>query len=156
MRKIFLDTNVIIDYLANRVPFGEEALQIFSLSSQQNRLCISALSFTTIYYVLKKHREHNTLVDMLDSLCQLVEILPTDESIIKSALDADIKDFEDAVQYNTALAGNATVIITRNPKDFNKSTVPIYTPSEFLQINNWFDHNDNTVLNESEIAYNKL
>lgn len=93
---------------------------------------------------------------MLDSLCQLVEILPTDDSIIKSALDADIKDFEDAVQYNTALAGNATVIITRNPKDFNKSTVPIYTPSEFLQINNWFDHNDNTVLNDPEITYNKF
>ena len=155
MKKIFLDTNVVIDYLAKRTPFGEDAVQIFSLSSQQNNLCISALSFTTIYYVLKKYLEHDMLITMLEALSKLVEILPTDHSIITSALHSDYKDFEDAVQYNTALAGNASVIVTRNPKDFKKSIIPIYTPTEFLQINHWTDNADTQVLNESEIIYIK-
>lgn len=152
-RKIFLDTNIVIDYLANRVPFGEEALQIFSFSPRNNQLCISALSFTTIFYVLRKHYEHGMLMDMLSSLEQLVEVLPTDEAVIALALRSEFTDFEDAVQYYTALAGNVSVIITRNPRDFRKSMLPIYTPSEFLQIPHWMGESDDKVLNEPEMKY---
>ena len=60
-KKIFLDTNIVIDYLSNRIPFGEDALRIFSLPPQQCQLCISALSFTTIFYVLKKHFNRSEL-----------------------------------------------------------------------------------------------
>lgn len=156
-KKIFLDTNIVIDYLSNRKPFGEDALRIFSLPPQQYQLCISALSFTTIFYVLKKHFNRSELLDMLNSLKILVEVLPTDEDIISSSLQSDFSDFEDAVQYYTALNGNTSFVLTRNPKDFGKANIPVYTPSEFLQIPYWMNEPDTTVLNEPAVKYgNKL
>ena len=154
-RKIFLDTNVVIDYLAKRVPFGEEAFRIFSLSPRYHQLCISALSFTTVFYVLRKHHEHGMLLDMLTSLQQLVEVLPTDDDIIRLALNSGFSDFEDAVQYYTASAGNVSLIVTRNPKDFGKAVIPVYTPTEFLQIPYWLDESSHTILNDPEIPYRK-
>ena len=152
-KKIFLDTNIVIDYLSNRIPFGEDALRIFSLPPQQCQLCISALSFTTIFYVLRKHFNRSELLEMLNSLKLLVEVLPTDEDVISSSLQSDFSDFEDAVQYHTALYGNASFIITRNTKDFGQSTIPVYTPSEFLQIPYWINEPNPTVLNEPEVEY---
>lgn len=147
-RRIFLDTNIAIDYLANRTPFGEDAMKIFSLSPYQNQLCISALSFTTIYYVLRKHFEQKQLLEMLDALQSLVEVLPTNETTISQAIHSDFQDFEDAVQYYTALAGKVDYIITRNPKDFKKVNLPIYTPSEFLTIPYWIEDSKNPTLHE--------
>ena len=152
-KKVFLDTNIIIDYLSNRKPFGEDALRIFSLPPLQCQLCISALSFTTIFYVLRKHFNRSELLEMLNSLKLLVEVLPTDEDVISSSLQSDFSDFEDAVQYHTALYGNASFIITRNTKDFGQSTIPVYTPSEFLQIPYWINEPNPTVLNEPEVEY---
>jgi len=154
-RRIFLDTNIIIDYLSKRIPFGEAAKRIFTISPRNNQLCISALSFTTIYYVLRKHFDHPNLLQMLSDLQQIVEVLPTDDAIISLAIHSDFKDFEDAVQYYTALAANVSVIVTRNPKDFVHSTIPVYAPTEFLQIPYWMEDSDNIVLNEPEMVYRK-
>lgn len=152
-RRIFLDTNVVIDFLSKRAPFGEDAKQIFSLSPRYNQLCISALSFTTIYYILRRHYEHQVLLEMLDVLCQMVEVLPTDASMITSSIHSKFHDFEDAVQYYTALSGNSSVIITRNPKDFTHSSIPIYTPTDFLTIPYWLTGFEEQELNEPEVKY---
>ena len=152
-RRIFLDTNIVIDYLSKREPFGEDALRIFSLFPKYHQLCISALSFTTIYYVLRKHFGQEQLLEMLASLQRLVEVLPTDEEMILLAIHSEFTDFEDAVQYYTALNGNCAIVITRNPKDFQKSEIPVYTPSEFLSIPFWTNDGGNTFLNEPEVEY---
>lgn len=156
-KRIFLDTNIVIDYLSKRMPFSEDALRIFSLPPRFYQLCISALSFTTIYYVLKKHFKQEELLYKLDILQNLVEVLPTDNEMISSAIHSEFTDFEDAVQYYTALNGNTSFILTRNPKDFGKANIPVYTPSEFLQIPYWMNEPDTTVLNEPAVKYgNKL
>lgn len=155
-RRIFLDTNIVIDYLSKREPYAADALAVFSLSPRQNQLCISALSFTTIFYVLRKHFEREMLLNMLEDLHSLIEVLPTDENIISLAIHSNFHDFEDAVQYYTALAGNSDVIVTRNPKDFTKSIIPIYTPSELLGIPYWYnDDSDKTQVNEPSAEYQK-
>lgn len=154
-RRIFLDTNIVIDYLSGRIPFGEAAMRIFSLSTQYNQLCISALSFTTIYYVLRRYFEHHILLEKLNDLQLLVEVLPTDNRIISASIHSNFKDFEDGVQYYTALAGNASIIITRNPKDFANSVIPVYTPTEFLEIPFWMDDSDTSVVNEPEVVYKR-
>jgi len=154
-RRIFLDTNIIIDYLSNRIPFGEAAKQVFTISPRNNQLCISVLSFTTIYYVLRKYFEHSELLQMLADLQQIVEVLPTDDAIISVAIHSEFKDFEDAVQYYTAMAGNVSVIITRNPKDYAHSTIPVYIPTDFLQIPYWLEDSDTMILNEPEIKYHQ-
>ena len=153
--RIFLYTNIAIDYLANRIPFGKDAMTIFSLSPHRNQLCISSLSFTTIFYVLRKHFEQNQLIDMLDSLQSLVEVLPVNDKIIDEALHSNFNDFEDAVQYFSAQLGQVDYIITRNPKDFKNTSIPVYTPTEFLAIPFWLEDTNTPVLNEPEVEYKK-
>lgn len=92
---------------------------------------------------------------MLDSLQSLVEVLPVNDDIINEALHSNFNDFEDAVQYYTALSGKVNYIITRNPKDFKNASIPVYTPSEFLAIPFWLEDADTPVLNEPEIEYKK-
>lgn len=152
-RRIFLDTNIVIDYLSRRMPFAEEAMSLFSLSPRYNQLCISSLSFTTIYYVLKKHFKREELLEMLEGIQMLTEVLPTDDEIINQAIHSDFKDFEDAVQYYTAEFGQTDCIITRNPKDYIKSNIPVYTPAEFLQIPHWTDMDSSKTLNEPQVVY---
>ena len=137
--RIFLDTNVVIDYLAARAPFGEAAYQIF-LRNQNFDLCISALSFTTVYYVLRKECGHEKLLDIINKLLTIVTILPVDSDIVKNAAKSEFADFEDAVQYFTArtansdyITANSDYIITRNVKDYKLSEINIMTPMEFLQ-----------------------
>ena len=95
------------------------------------------------------------LLGTLTTWQQLVEVLPTDDDIIRLALNSGFSDFEDAVQYYTASAGNASYIVTRNPKDFGKAVIPVYTPTEFLQIPYWLDESNHTILNDPEIPYRK-
>ena len=85
----------------------------------------------------------------METLYSLVEVLPTEESAIFLSIRSEFHDFEDAVQYYTALAGNADVIVTRNLKDYTKSTIPVLTPSELLKTPYWFnDDSDKGMLNE--------
>jgi len=155
-KRIFLDTNIVIDYLSKRMPFSEDALRIFSLPPRYYQLCISALSFTTIYYVLKKHFKQEELLYKLDILQNLVEVLPTDNEMISSAIHSEFTDFEDAVQYYTALKGNSSIIITRNPKDFRRSEIPVYTPEEFLQIPYFWSEDSGTMMvNEPMVKYRR-
>lgn len=131
--KAFLDTNIVIDYLANREPFGEKAKQIFYLSETPDvELCVASLSFTTIYYVLHRQCEHRQLLDLLEKLRSLVTVVSTDEEDIANAIKSDFSDFEDAVQYYTAFSANVDCIVTRNTKDYRMSEIPVCTPDELL------------------------
>ena len=69
-------------------------------------------------------------------------------SIVICAMDSDWNDFEDSVQYNSSLSFSADYIITRNPKDFVHSTIPVYTPTEFLQIPYWMEDSGIMTVNE--------
>lgn len=131
--KVFLDTNIVIDYLSNREPFGGKAKQIFYLSETSDvELCVAALSFTTIYYVLHRQCEHRRLLDLLEKLRSLMTVVSTDEKDIANAIKSDFSDFEDAVQYYTAFSANVDCIVTRNTKDYRMSEIPVYTPDDFL------------------------
>lgn len=134
--KVFLDTNIVIDYLSKRKPFGEKACLIFLLGQEPEsevELCISALSFTTIYYVLRRESSHQKLLGLLEDLRSLVMVLPADDEIIGKAIKSDFADFEDAVQYYTALSAGSDFIITRNVKDYAMAEVPVLAPEDFLK-----------------------
>jgi len=136
MKEIFLDTNIIIDYLTNREPFSRSALQLFSLAENNKiRLNVSAISYTTIYYVLRKNNSHQAIIQNLELLTNLCNILPINQTIIEQAMESGFTDFEDAVQYYSALQNtNCSVIISRNTKDFKSSAIQVMSPDEFLQV----------------------
>jgi len=135
MKNLFLDTNVVIDLLAKREPFYRSAAQLFSLADKMKlQLCVSALSFANINYILLKEKKPEESRLILRKLKLLVEVISLDDRIIGLSLnDIDFKDYEDALQYYSALENGADVIITRNLKDFQKSKIPVLTAEQYLQ-----------------------
>lgn len=134
MKKLFLDTNIVIDLLAHRVPFYEEAATLFSLADKkQVKLAVSALTFANTSYTLIKNLDSNKSKIILRKLKLIVDVLALDDKIVGLALnDEKFTDFEDGLQYFTALANNQDLIITRNLKDFKKSKLPTMTAKQFI------------------------
>ena len=136
MRRILLDTNIIIDLLAKREPFYQEAAKLFSLADKEKvSLFTSALSIANVNYVLQKQRKPEETKQILRKLKLIVGILSLDEKIISLALnDNEFKDFEDALQYYSAVDNNIEIIISRNLKDFENSRLPVMTAGQFNEI----------------------
>lgn len=132
MINIFLDTNVLIDFLADRRPFSLEAARLFDNSLKRKiRIFISAVSYNNIYYILRQSFSHNETIKMLAELNEWTEIIDVSKNIIEKSIKSEFKDFEDAIQYNCALSMNKIeFIVTRDTKDFKTSTIPILTPKE--------------------------
>ena len=135
MKKVVLiDTNIILDLLAKREPFYESAAQFFSLVSQGFiEAKVSALSFSDVHYVLSKQLSKQIALQKLIKFRQKVVVSAVNEKIIDAALLSDFSDFEDAIQYQVALAEKCQTIITRNEKDFKNSQIPVMSAEAFLQ-----------------------
>lgn len=136
MKKLFIDTNIIIDLLAKREPFYDQAAMLFTLADKQKiELSVSALSFANINYILLHSLKPEEAKLILRKLKLIVRVLSLDEKIVGLSLnDNDFTNYEDALQYFTALENGVDVIITRNLKDFQKSKLPVMTAAQFLQV----------------------
>jgi len=134
MKKVFIDTNIIVDLLAKREPFYEEAAMLFTLADkQQVNLSVSALTFANTNYILSQSLKPEEVRQILRKLKLIVQVLCINEKIIGLSLnDNDFRDFEDAVQYYTALENDTNIIITRNLKNFQKAKLPVMTAAQFL------------------------
>ncbi len=135
MTDLFISTDVIIDFIIDRQPFSRAAAQVFTLIDQRKvKGFTSALCYSNLYYVLSKYASHKKVITMLNELSELAGILKVDDDIIKASLASDFKDFEDAIQYYTAQEyKRIDVIITRNIKDYKKSSLPVMTPETFMK-----------------------
>ena len=136
MKQIFLDTNIIIDFLADRKPFSLFAARLFNFSMLGKvKIYVSAVSYNNIYYILRQSHSSVATIKLLDELSEMTEITDVTKSIIKKSLQSDFKDFEDAIQYNCALSlPKIDFIVTRDTKDFKKSTLSIMTPEEAVSL----------------------
>jgi predicted nucleic acid-binding protein len=133
MRRIFLDTNILIDLIADRQPYSKAAIEIVKKAEEGVlELYTSSHALATCHYLLKKYVKEKDLRDILLSLSELVNIIPVDIDIIRKGLRSAHKDFEDAIQIGCAgsIAG-MECIITRNVKDFKGSDVPVMTADGF-------------------------
>ena len=135
MNKLFVDTNIVIDILARREPYFKEAATLFSMADQkQVQLAISALTIANTSYALLRQMDANQAKSILRKLRLIVSILPLNDKIVDLALNNEaMPDFEDALQYFTALENGQDVIITRNLRDFKGSRLPVLTAGQFLQ-----------------------
>jgi len=136
MGKLFLDTNIILDLVSPRPPFSLFAQKLFS-KSQKLKIGIyaSVLSFPNINYLLSRVTNKETAKQVLLKIKPLITILPLNDKIIQLALASDFNDFEDAIQYYTALEHNITTLITRDLKDFKKANIRVMTSEEYLNLN---------------------
>lgn len=133
--KVFLDTDVIIDYLTDRKPFSDYISHIFELSVKNKvSLHISAVSINNIYYIIRKLVGHSKTLGIIERLIEMVGIVDTSEEDIVQALKNNFSDFEDSIQYSTALKiDHVDAIITRNLKDYRNSAIAVMTPTTFLK-----------------------
>ena len=133
MENLLIDTNIIIDLLAKRKDFYQEAQELFTLADENEvNLYISSLSFANTHYLLSKELNADEARKVLIKFKLLVKILPLDDRILELALSSDFKDFEDGIQYYTALENKLGIIITRNKKDFKTAKLPVLTAKEYL------------------------
>jgi predicted nucleic acid-binding protein len=136
MRHLFLDTNVIIDVLANREPFSNVASKLLDYGDKGKlNIYISALSYSNIYYILRKTCSHKEMISLLKDIKAISTTMDVTEDIISKAIDSALKDFEDAIQLNTALSNKKIqAIVTRDIKGFKNSDISVLTPEEALGI----------------------
>ncbi len=133
MRKVFIDTNIVVDLIADRKPFSKYAIEIFSNAENKRiKLYTSSHSIATTYYLLKKFVADKTLRDILLSLIEYVAIIPVDTVVLEKGLRSKQKDFENSIQiYCATRIEKIDCIITRNIKDFKGSEIPVLSPDEF-------------------------
>ncbi len=135
MKKIFFDTNIILDLLGERHPFYEPAAKLATLADEKKLLLVvSPLSFATVSYVLSKFEKPAAVKEKLKNFKILIEISVIDETIIEKGLNSNFTDFEDSLQYFSAIQSHCDVLITRNAKDFKTSVIPVMSAAEYLKI----------------------
>ena len=132
--KIFLDTDVALDHLAGRQPFAEYAHRLLALAETgELTVCVSSLTFSNLYYLLRKLKGHDAALALLGKLKSLVHVSAVTKAEIQSALASRFKDFEDAVQHFAAKSeGGVSAIVTRNKADYSASEIQVLSPDEFL------------------------
>ncbi|SHF44599.1 Predicted nucleic acid-binding protein, contains PIN domain [Salegentibacter echinorum] len=134
MSKLLIDTNIVIDLLSKREKFYDEAADLFSRADRNKlELTISSLTFANTNYILSKLKSAEEARQILRKFKVLVELLSLDDKITELALsDNNFPDFENGLQYYSAIENEIDVIITRNKKDFKNSKIPVLTAKEFL------------------------
>ena len=131
--KVFLDTNVIIDFYARREDFFLPASIIIDMAYKKRiDIVVSSLTFVNAFFILRKTYNKESLYPKLRKLADICAITRIDEEIIKSCLQREVFDFEDAVQYTSSKTLDVDVIVTRDPKHYKEFDIKVQTPTEFL------------------------
>ena len=131
--RIFLDTNVMLDLLGERIPYYDSIAKIATLADRGSiSLVVSALSYATVYYLLSKYESLKAAKEKLRKFKVISEVSALDELTIEKGLNADFSDFEDSLQYYCAVKSDCAIILTRNQKDFAGSEIPVMSADEYL------------------------
>lgn len=133
MKKVFLDTNIIIDFLGEREGFYKYSAKILTLADQKKiKVYTSPSSISNVFYVLAKYENSKIALEKIRKFKLLCSMSVMDDEVVEKAIHSNFKDFEDAMQYFSALASNCDVIITRNEKDFKNALIPVMNAESYL------------------------
>lgn len=135
MKNVFLDTNVVIDFLAVRKDYVVDAARIMTLAFDGKiRVFASALTFATASYILARHHANSSedIRSTISDFIKICNVTVVDGQSVSFATKGVFDDFEDAMQYESAVRSGCDIIITRNEKDFDNSKLLILSPRDFL------------------------
>lgn len=131
--RLFLDTNIMLDLLGERIPYYNAIAKVATLADKGKIvIVVSALSYATVSYFLTKYENIEAAKSKLRKFKVISELCGLDNSIIEKSLNSDFGDFEDAIQYYSALISNCQIILTRNQKDFKLSQLPVMSAKEYM------------------------
>lgn len=132
--KILIDSDVCLDAITNRYPFSKDASRLLQLVEDKKiEAVISAESFSNMYYILRKLSSSHHALSVLKKVRSITGVGKVTQTIIDDALGSGWKDFEDSIQYHSALEENCEAIISRSNSDFKLASIPVFTPPEFLR-----------------------
>ncbi len=134
MEKVFVDIDIVLDLLSNRQPFYIHSANLFSAADKNEiKLYVSSLSFANLNYILSKQYSADRARKKLLKFKTLVTVLSVTDKVIELALSSEFKDFEDGIQYFTAIESNIKTILTRNLKDYKSAQISVLTAEQFLK-----------------------
>jgi predicted nucleic acid-binding protein len=134
MEKIFVDTDIILDLLSSREPFYIYSANLFSAADKNEiKIFVSSLSFSNLNYILSKQYSSDQAKKKLLKFKTLVIVLRVTDKVVDLALSSDFKDFEDGLQYFTAIENNIKTLLTRNLKDYKSAEISVMTAEQFLR-----------------------
>jgi len=135
MKRVLIDTDVILDFFFDRKPFSDHAANVLSLcETGEIKGFITSVIISNIYYLLRQTATHEKVIEKLKQLITIIEVLTIDREFILKALNSNFKDFEDALQnYSAELNGQIDLIVTRNVKDFKSSSLGVMTPDNYFK-----------------------
>ena len=135
MRKIFIDTNILLDVILHRNDFYEQSARLWAdCESRKVQGFISAISLNNVHYVVRKYVESTEALEYIRLVMNIFSIVPLDESILRLAIDLPHKDFEDAIQTFSAVRVKADYIVTRDRQHFSNNYMPIISPAEYADL----------------------
>ena len=135
MKRILFDTDIILDFLFNREPYAEDTLRLLLLCEKKQLLgFVTPVIISNTYYILRQQASHEIVLEKLKMLLSILKVLTMNNEVVHLALNSRFKDFEDALQYYSAIKSEKIdSILTRNTKDFKEAKLPVFTPKEILQ-----------------------
>lgn len=135
MDNVLIDTDVILEFFFDREPFAEYATEIFNLCEEKKIIGFTTpVIISNVYYLLSKVAKHDIIIEKIKQLLTIIDIVKMDKNVVLNSLNSDFKDFEDALQNFSAVEnGKIKIILTRNIKDFKKSTLAVLTPETYLK-----------------------
>jgi predicted nucleic acid-binding protein len=133
MNRVFIDTDIALDLLSQRKPHYLPAAQLFTRADQgELSICVSSLSFSNLHYLLSRMYSQSQSRRILSTFKILVSVLSVDDKIIDLSLNSPFKDFEDAIQYYTAVENQVGILLTRNLKDYKAAQITVMTAEDYL------------------------
>jgi len=131
--RVFIDTNIFLDILCKREQFVDDALCIFDMAVDDRiELLISDLSIANIKYITRKEIPADKFYDLIQTFRPVFQIVPLGATVIDSAISLRANDFEDALQYFSAVQAGADCLVTRNIKDFGFAKMEVLDSKTFL------------------------
>lgn len=135
MVNVLIDSDVILDFYFDRLPFSQDASKIIALcETQKFNGYITPLIISNVYYLLKKQSNHKKVIEIIKNLLLIIDVVSIEKSVVVKALNSEFKDFENALKHFSAVkASTIEIIITQNIKDYKLSQLSVMTPSIFIK-----------------------
>lgn len=135
MNRLLIDSDVALDFFFDRSPFSESAAEIFKrCESGDIKGYFTPLAFSNMYYIMRKTASHQVVLEKIKLLLSITDVLQMTRSIVFQAANSEFKDFEDALQYFSAIHHNGIdIILSRNLKDYAQSKIAVMTPEHYLK-----------------------
>lgn len=133
--KILIDTNIFLDIILKREKHYENSAKIWTYISDKKIIGhISAISINNLYYILKRKIELKLVNEIIDQILEEFKVISLTKEILKHARIIDNKDYEDSIQFISAVNSGCEYIVTRNKKDFPENGIKIVSPGDFINI----------------------